>query len=155
MQPARRSPFPQTPQRPPCRQVPARSAAGWLLLLALAALAGCQRGPARQVLEGTVTCDGQPLAAGYIIFRPESPSEGPAAAIDIVDGGFSIPAADGAWPGTCRVEITASRPSGKSSGPYQNVYAQFLPPRYNDKTGLRREVTAGGPNHYQFDLHSQ
>ena len=60
---------------------------------ALALLAGCggQSGPPRFDLSGTVTYDGKPVPAGYIVFEPETAAgnSGPGSQADIRDGKYS------------------------------------------------------------------
>jgi hypothetical protein len=63
-----------------------------------AALPGCgSSGPPRYELSGTVTYAGRPLAAGYILFAPDTSAgaQGPASQADIHDGRFLVPAEKG------------------------------------------------------------
>jgi len=58
----------------------------------LVVLAGCGSGsgPARFDLSGTVTYDGKPVPAGYIVFNPDAAAgnSGPGAQADIRDGKY-------------------------------------------------------------------
>ena len=76
----------------------------------------------------------------------------------IRDGTFSIAAAGGTFAGKFRVEVTASRPSGRTvrtpRGEFSNVDEQFLPARYNVQSELTVEVKSGGPNEFTFELTS-
>jgi len=113
---------------------------------------GCG-GDSRQSLQGSVTHDDEPLASGYISFTPQSGTPGPTAGNEIADGRFSIARARGTFPGTFRVEVTASRPSGrKVEGVPGEVYEQFFPARYNKESELSAEVLDGGENDFEFAL---
>lgn len=125
--------------------------------LALAVLGGCGDGSAKQAVTGTVTLNGKPLEKGQIVFRPERGTSSPSAGADISKGGFSITCERGVLPGKFRVEITASRPSGKRvraplTGETINVEEQFLPARYNLQSELKAAVESGGSNRFQFEL---
>jgi len=97
-----------------------------------------------------VTFAGQPVAEGEIAFR--SP-DGTAAtwAGPIVAGRYELRSTVGPK----RVEIVAVRPKpgGKpkpsGEGPVNEMY---VPPRYNLESELRAEVTATGPNEFDFAL---
>ena len=122
-------------------------------------LAGCGDSP-RQRIEGTVTLDGRPLEKGAINFTPLAGTQGPTAGAEIVDGKFSIPAEGGTFAGVFRVEITASRPSGKKvpdqwTGQPVDAYEQFLPARYNSQSELEVDVQAGGAKQFEFSLVSE
>jgi len=60
---------------------------------------GCDRntGPARYELTGKVTYAGQPVPAGYIIFAPDTSTgnDGPGASVEIKEGAYRVPQADG------------------------------------------------------------
>lgn len=127
-------------------------------LLALV-LAGCGDA-SRQPLQGSVTLDGRPLQAGYIRFRPEPGSSSPTAGGAVAAGTFSIDRNGGPMAGRFRVEITASRPVGRTTidietGERVQDLEQYLPPRYNSKSELEVEVTRRGDNTFQFDLQSE
>jgi hypothetical protein len=126
----------------------------WTALLAL--LAGCAQSD-RQALEGTVTLDGQPLPQGTIRFIPQPGTGGPSAGGEIRDGAFSIDADKGVFGGSFRVEITASRKTGNKArdrvtGEETDIYAQFLPIRYNSNSELTADVKKSGPNRFEFAL---
>jgi hypothetical protein len=60
-------------------------------LLSLVALAGCgDSGPARFELSGTVTYDGKPVPAGFIVFIPDDATgnSGPGTTAGIQDGQY-------------------------------------------------------------------
>lgn len=120
---------------------------------------GCQRGPVRYAIEGTVTLDGKSLDGGSINFRPVERTPGPTAGAEIKDGKFVIPREGGLLPGKFRVEITASRP-GKNVvldeifGREVPAYEQYLPARYNTRSELHAEVGESKSNHFDFELFS-
>jgi hypothetical protein len=108
-------------------------------------------------LEGTVTLDGQPLERGAIRFRPLADTAGPTAGGDIVQGKFVVTEFGGAFAGEYQVQIVATKPTGRKvldprSKSQIDEYAQFLPARYNSRSQLRAEVTADGPNRFEFAL---
>ena len=123
------------------------SCALWLVVIVLPAV-GC--GKSTYEVSGNVTCDGQPLKEGDILFVPENPKLGPDAG-KIVDGHYQFQA----QPGKMRVQITANRIiPGKVGMMGEPVTGNYLPERYNEKTELRAEVGKDSPNHFDFDLHT-
>ena len=113
---------------------------------------GCS-GDNRQSLQGSVTLDDAPLATGYISFSPRAGTPGPTAGSEITDGRFAIERTRGTFPGMFRVEITASRPSGRHvEGVPGEVYEQFLPARYNTESELTANVVGGSKNNLEFKL---
>jgi len=60
-----------------------------------------------------VTLDGQPVETGSIAFRPKGQTKGPSAGGTIQDGAYSIDRAQGPVVGTMRVEINATRKTGR------------------------------------------
>ena len=124
-----------------------------VLLLAVLLAGGCDGGPKRVDVRGTVTFDGKPVEEGEIRFVPLE--AGPAAGASIVNGAYAV-AGKGAVPvGRHRVEITAYRvPAGVKPDP--NVpfvpKEQYLPEKYNIRTTLEFEVAGRGPITKDFDL---
>ena len=132
-----------------------RCASGLCLLL----LASCGPQSDRSSLEGTVTLNGQPLAEGRIALRPLPGTRGPTAGGKITNGTFAILPEQGTLAGTFRVEITASRKTGKQTkdemlGILVDDYERTIPDRYNRQSELTAEVTEDGPNHFEFTLSS-
>lgn len=122
-------------------------------------LAGCGDS-GRERIEGTVTLDGQLLEKGTINFLPLPGTQSPTAGAEIARGKFRIPARGGTFVGKFRVEITASRPSGKKvpdrwTGQPIDAYEQFLPVKYNTKSELEIEAKAGAANRFEFALESE
>ena len=133
-------------------------AASYLLLILLAS--GCGGSGGRQGLQGTVTLDGKPLPRGAIRFVPTGGTGGPSAGGEIEGGAFDIESSKGVLPGSFRVEITASRKTGRkvrdrASGEMTEMFAQYLPPRYNVNSELTAEVKPSGSDPFEFDLHSR
>jgi len=126
---------------------------GCLLLLA-----GCGSSSDRTALEGAVTFDGEPLPKGSITFLPQSGTSGPAAGGKIEDGRFEIDREGGTFVGTFAVKITATRKTGRKVktliGTVVDGEEQYVPARYNSQSELTAEVTAEGPNRFEFALDS-
>lgn len=132
-----------------------RMCAGCCLLI----LIGCSQ-TARRGLEGTVTFDGKPLEAGSIAFMPQPGTKSPTVGGAITQGQFSIEPARGAIPGTFRVEITATRSTGRTLadprfGKPIDETVQFIPAQYNVDSRLTATVSEQGPNHFEFMLQSK
>ena len=132
---------------------------GWICAIGVLPLLGCGHG-GRMSVEGTVTLDDRPLKNGAIQFRPLAGTNGPTAGAEIVDGKFVVPARGGPFAGKFRVEITAVRRSGRKVPNLMGTgmvdeHSQFLPARYNSESQLKAEVTANGPNHFDFGLISE
>ncbi|MEA1951327.1 MAG: hypothetical protein U9N87_08080 [Planctomycetota bacterium] len=127
--------------------------------LGLLLLAGCGPSSDRQALEGTVTLDGAPLAEGSITLRPLPGTRGPPAGGKISEGKFSVSPEEGTFAGTFRVEITASRKTGRQVtdqfGNPVDEMAQYIPTKYNRQSELTVEIKADTPNKLKFDLASQ
>lgn len=124
------------------------------LTFAAALLAGCG-GDGRKGVSGDVTLDGEPVNGGSIVFLP-SGGEGSKGAAEIIDGKYSIPPAQGLAPGTYRVEINWSKPTGKQipsgdPGMMMDERQEAVPARYNSNSTLTVEITAG-ENQHNFPL---
>jgi len=128
-----------------------------LVMALLLAVAGCgSGGPPRLRVVGAVTLDGQPLADGAISFIPTG--KGVAAGAAIAGGRYAVEGARGPTPGEYRVEIRASVPSDKqvkgTFGEATSAMESLIPARYHDNTTLRAEITAAGPNQFDYSLSS-
>ncbi len=140
----------------------------WLLVLVILALIGCNSGDAegKQGLSGMILFDGQPLKAGTISFAPEQGSGDPASAM-FSDGNYSLEAKKGLAPGRYVVKIFANAtqsselsPEELMTGSQRNTNEsetpqQTIPAEYNTKSTQVIEVTAHGPNEFDFDIKSK
>lgn len=128
-------------------------------LLLAAVMAGCGGGgPKRYAVTGTVTLKGQNLDKGNIMFAPAEGS-GTQQGAEIVNGSYQLAAKDGLLPGKYKVSI--SSPEGGASGgaidlpgdPAEAKPAtEKIPEKYNAKTELTADITAGGENKFDFKL---
>ena len=83
----------------------------WLVLALGALAAGCgERGPQRAAVEGTITLAGRPLAYGRVLFLPQPPAQGPAAAAVVREGRFQLDRREGPVVGPNRLEVEIERP---------------------------------------------
>lgn len=133
---------------------------GFLLgVAALGTLSGCGGDPrSRQEVTGEVILKGRPVDDGIILFAPlDSQETGDGA--HIVSGKYRIPKEKGLSPGKYKVSIYAG--DGRSGAgdaspdsPHAGVKPgkERIPPKYNEKSELVREVTKGGPNKFDFDI---
>jgi len=93
-----------------------------VLAMTLLAVAGCGQNCQRVSVDGNVTLDGKPLAEGAINFIPQLGTAGPTAGAAITEGRFSIERDRGTFTGMFRVEITATRKTGRQKrGPLGNM----------------------------------
>jgi len=126
-------------------------------------LAGC--GSADRVgVSGKVTLNGQPLTNATIQFFPQG-AMSPAGGTVVTDGKYELPAKPGLPPGKYKVSISSpvggetatgsfvANPGakGKTVAP-QTTVKDLVPAKYNTNTELQVEVTAKGPNTFDFDL---
>ena len=132
--------------KPRCQR-PAAACIAALLLLTAAM--GCTDDAGGRIgFEGRVTVDGNPLEKGSISFRPMKGTSGPTAGGSIIDGKFAIEPKDSLFPGSYRVEIRASRKTGKkvkdhTFGTMVDHWEQYLPEKYNRQSTLTAEVNPG------------
>ena len=118
-------------------------------------LPGCSRKTPTYPVSGTVTIDGKPIPDGSISFLDPQNALGPDGGT-IKDGKYEFKAK----PGLKKVEIRASRVGkyppgqagamGEAEGPIE-----YIPERYRKNTELKAEVTATGPNQFEFQLKSE
>jgi hypothetical protein len=113
---------------------------------------GCGRGDGldRAAVTGTVTLDGAPIAAGSITFFPQGGTKGPAAGGTIENGQYSIAVAQGPIVGRNRVEIRATRKTGRKvqapmsdRGVLTDEIVEAAPARYNSQSALVAELKSG------------
>ena len=124
----------------------------------LGILPGCSESQNRQEVSGEVTLNGKPIADGLIQFSPlDGQPTGDGA--QIVMGKYQIPKGKGLSPGKYKVAIYAGNgqsgagnasPDSPTAG--QRPGRELVPPEFNERTTLVREVKAGRPNNFNFDL---
>lgn len=129
-----------------------------LALGCMVGLAGCDGKVSqskRVPVKGKVTLDGKPLSTGHISFDPQNGE--PPATFDILDGNFEGLAAVG----KNKVMITSIKKISMKEktgidGPGYDELSEVntLPPRYNEKSEITREVTEEGPNEFNFETKS-
>jgi hypothetical protein len=114
---------------------------------------GCGRGNGLTEIGGTVTYKGQPVQSGTVKFLSADGS-GPTAAGIIENGRYTMKVT----PGKKQVAIEAFKIVGRRhhhpndpGSPMIDVQEQFLPERYNEKTGLVRSVPSED-GRYDFAL---
>ena len=132
-----------------------------LLLAALAAgvFSGCGPGGLKQnEVTGTVIFQGKPLEEGLIEFEPMD-GQGSKSGAGIKNGIYLIPKEKGLFPGRYRVSIIGGdrMPSAGNAEPFTPPRGfvpgkERIPPKYNVKSELVREVTTDGPNQCDFNI---
>jgi len=138
-----------------------RMAALTALLGLLGLVSGCSDGGKptdvkRAKVSGVVKLEGKPLKTGKIIF--DAGNGEPPAVMDILDGNYEGKAAIG----KNKVQLTSTRKVSmkekmKMDGPGYDTMVEenLLPPRYNTKSEISRDVEAAGENTFNFDLQSK
>jgi hypothetical protein len=129
-----------------------------LAAVALGTLSGCGDPRNRQEITGEVKLKGQPVEDGVINFAPLDGQETRDGA-QIVKGKYRIPKEKGLSPGRYRVAIYAGNgmsgegnasPDSPNAGKMQT--GERVPPDYNEKSKVVKEVTKEGPNRFDFDI---
>lgn len=112
--------------------------------------AGCDNGPPRAAVRGSISIAGQPLPAGRILFIPQPPLEAPTVSCTIQEGNYQVPTHEGPWAGTYRVEIEAAPQLGFSLDDEEAFAARGqvmppnpIPPQYNRQSMLTIELKPG------------
>jgi hypothetical protein len=126
--------------------------------IVLVALGGCSDPLDRQEITGTVTFKGQPVEDGIINFAAvDGQTTGDGA--HILNGAYRIPKKKGLSPGKYKVTIYAGNGrsgEGNASPDSPNAGApparERIPPEYNEKSKVVREVTKGASNEFNFDI---
>jgi hypothetical protein len=125
-----------------------------LALLALGAMAGCQKGPNIVKVQGRVTLDGEPVPLATVEFIPANGRPSEATTDD--DGHYSLKYTQrkaGALVGTHQVRISTWREVHLGDGEYE-THKETLPAKYNYKSELTFDVEPGKANFADFDLES-
>src|SRR5262245_16064008 len=134
----------------------------WILcgVLALPFAAGCGNGgPVRHEVSGKVTYKGEPVPEGISAFEPED-GQGSKEGATILDGQYRIPKDKGLFAGHYRVSIVIGNGTSGAGDASPDAPAGWrrgipgkerAPPEFNRQSKLIREVTAGGPNGFDFD----
>jgi len=112
---------------------------------------GLSPGPQRASLEGQVSFDGKPLEEGSIVLVPAGDTKGPTAGGRLSGGRFRIDAAVGPVVGRYRVEIKATRKTGRmvksriviANRTEVEETEQFIPSRYNTASELEVDIKPG------------
>ncbi|MHB8902421.1 MAG: hypothetical protein ACYC6Y_26980 [Thermoguttaceae bacterium] len=119
-------------------------------LLAGLTLAGCgQSGPTRYEITGNVTLDGQPVDGGEVLFIPTDGAGSPDAC-PIAAGVFK----GQVTPGSKRVEINATKDTGKVAPDGLPDYQNFIPKQYNTESTLTAEIKGADTAPLNFALES-
>jgi len=125
-------------------------------LLPAILLAGCGRsGPELAPVSGRVTLDGQPMFGARLVFQPEA-SGSPSYGSTDRDGRYELGykrGQKGALIGWHTVRIESATELTGSDGK-TIVRPKPLPPRYNTRSELRREVKPDEDNRFDFQLTS-
>jgi hypothetical protein len=132
-----------------------------LIVFAVAVTAGCSDySGGRKEITGTVKLVGEPIQDGTIQFKPLE-NQPTTQGAQIVNGKYKIPRNQGLLPGKYRVEVSCGDPNvsvhdedfapGPSGG--RNVLAvDRVPEDWNLKSKQQVEITADGPNQFDFDI---
>ena len=124
-------------------------------LCVTALLVGCSGSSKPKVqlrtVKGTVKLDGKPMASGDVLFLVQN--QGPKT-LSVKDGNFSGEVIEG----QSRVEIR----SYKDAAPVMmmdqvanpGAKENFIPAKFNSESTLTADVTASGPNEFNFEVTS-
>ena len=128
------------------------------LMLAVLVCMGCSPGGLkRAAVSGKVLVDQMPLKEGAISFFPVEGAPGPSVGAVIQDGRYRVPRDKGVMVGKNRIEIRAFRKTGRKipdpTEPTRIIdeIIPAIPPEYNSKSTLIREIKEGS-NSLDFDL---
>ncbi len=132
------------------------------ICIVIATCFGCgKNGPRRAAASGDVTLDGQPIEEGVIQFLPVEGTIGPETGGVITKGHYDIPRLRGPVVGKNRVELRASKKTGRKiqdptgrTGVLTDEYKEMFPPGYNTNSSLVREIK-DEPNTLNFDVRTK
>jgi hypothetical protein len=133
-----------------------------VICLAIATCFGCgKNGPRRAAVSGHVTLDGQAIDQGVIQFLPVEGTVGPETGGVITKGQYAIPQQHGAVVGKSRVELRASKKTGRKiqdptgrPGVLTDEYNEIFPPSSNTSSTLVREIK-DDLNTLDFDIRTK
>lgn len=132
-----------------------RRPTAWLLVLVGLALGGCHQNP-REMVCGTATLDGQPIVQGSVVFEPLENPGAPLSGSRITDGQFSMARSFGVWPGNYSVKVCAVRETGRTiTDMGGKPLAEAGPVELQEDAGIPAIVIKGGPNRFDFQVHSK
>lgn len=138
-----------------------RLAAGACVYGLAAGVIGCSEAEPGREIAGVVSLDGERLPSGQIVFEPQSGGRIGIGQIEV--GAYRIAPARGPTPGSYVVRITAQRPTGRkapagassASDAPTEIYEQYVPRKYNERTELKAEIGPETPITLNFELHSK
>jgi hypothetical protein len=120
------------------------------VIVATWSASGCFSGKAKYDVQGQVTLDGHPLEEGSILLVPTDATTGTTTGGQITQGQFRLTGAQAAPPGEYKVEIRATRKSGRMVQKAMGAPGELMPemieavaPRFNTASQLRVVVTSG------------
>ena len=134
-----------------------------LYTVGLALLLGCagcgkSNGPTRAAVGGRVTLDGKEIDVGTIAFYPTAGLQGPVAGGSIQNGRYSIARDRGPIVGQNRVEIHASKKTGRQvqapmaeRGVMTDESVEAVPACYNTQSKIVADVKSGS-NTFDYEL---
>jgi hypothetical protein len=126
----------------------------WMVALAFATLVATGCGTKRPVVEGLVTLDGVPIAAGAIRLVPAD-GKGPTAGTGVMAGRYRVETTAGpkkVWVTFAQKDGTkVLDPEEMGSGRMIDRYVETVPDRYNTKTELEITIKPG-LNKHDFTL---
>ena len=99
-------------------------------------------------VSGTVTLDGVPLKDGFINFESEKPDGQLPGSAKITNGQYATKSRAG----TKKITITSEKPTGEKDSGGHDITVNWIPAKYNAESILKEEVTAAGPNKFDFSL---
>jgi hypothetical protein len=134
----------------------APSLGAFLSAAVLGALGGCGDSQNRQEVTGEVTLKGRPLDDGLIHFEPLD-GQGTGDGASVVNGKYRIPKEKGLVPGRYKVTLIAGdgRSGAGDASPDPppaggRIGRERIPPEYNARSKVVKEVTKDGPNQFDF-----
>jgi hypothetical protein len=116
------------------------------VMLAAWLAAGC--GPRVTEVSGTVTADGMPLARARVIFAPRAESQPAAMAYTDEQGGYRLYRQG---PGS-RGGAVVGKYTVKVMSDAEHPLPLEIPPEYNSRSEIIREVKAGQSNVFDIDI---